>query len=461
MRVGLIVPPYVEEVGGGFTFIDMILKTIKSREFQVDIVILTYDSLNEALLESASKLRAGAAARTVERERLAAEKNRLSLQAQRALAEAMSSAAAHSVTILKSQSPPGVIERLKQRFAAPVEGPKPVSFMTGATPPNSVRLPAEVVVPETREEVTSSIDEVLNARIEQLDIDLVWFLAPYKVVRVDIPYMITVWDLAHRILPFFPEVSIHGWTWAEREEYYREMLPRASFILVGTQQGAMEVSRCYDVPHDRIRIVPLPAPSFAESHGKRDLPTARPYLYYPANFWPHKNHVRAMEALRIIRDDYGLDLDLVFTGSDQGNQNFMKEACPPSCRDNIHFLGFIDRDFVGDLYRGAEALLYLSFFGPDNLPPLEAFACGCPVIVSDHPGHREQLDDAALFVDPLDPRAIADGVCALMRDPALRSRLLERGREIATTRTVDAYADALDKIWIEFDLYRQCWADGT
>ena len=109
------------------------------------------------------------------------------------------------------------------------------------------------------------------------------------------------------------------------------------------------------------------------------------------------------------------------------------------------------------LYRGAFALAYVTFFGPENLPTLEAFALGCPVVASDVAGAREQLGDAALLVDPKDPSSIATAIKALYDDANLRQTLIEKGRVRAESRQqkhfVRGVFDALD----EFEPVRRCW----
>lgn len=296
----------------------------------------------------------------------------------------------------------------------------------------------------------------LNYHLDMLKIDLIWVTIVLSNLDLRIPYVTTVWDLAHRYFPFFPEVSTEGWLWHEREAYYKAMLPRASFILTGSRQGAREIETCYGIPAERIRTIPMPAPRMSASRARIPDVIKRPYLFYPAQFWAHKNHVRAIKALAVLRRDF--DLDLVLVGADHGNEAYVR-ACVAAegLTDRVHFLGFVERDIVDALYRGAEALIYLSFFGPDNIPPLEAIECGCPVVVSDHPGHREQLEDAAVFVDPLDECAIAKAVADLLADRSAKARLSAAGRALIETRRPEDYVAAVSRIFNEFARYQACW----
>ena len=76
----------------------------------------------------------------------------------------------------------------------------------------------------------------------------------------------------------------------------------------------------------------------------------------------------------------------------------------------IKILGFVKREELIALYENAMALVYATYFGPENLPPLEAFALGCPVIASSVPGSEEQIGDCALLFDPSDHSKLAEHI---------------------------------------------------
>lgn len=121
------------------------------------------------------------------------------------------------------------------------------------------------------------------------------------------------------------------------------------------------------------------------------------------------------------------------------------------------FLGFVTREDLTALYQGAFALAYPSLFGPDNLPPLEAFALGCPVIASNYDGAQEQLENAALYVDALAPDSIAAAVRQLLVNPALRQQMIELGHIRARKWTATDYVQEIFSILDEFEAVRRCW----
>ena len=147
------------------------------------------------------------------------------------------------------------------------------------------------------------------------------------------------------------------------------------------------------------------------------------YLFYPAQFWSHKNHVNLLLALELLQSSLRRPLSVVFVGPDHGNLAHVKATVDRlGLADRVQFLGFVPREDLIDLYRQAFALSYVTFFGPENLPPLEAFALGCPVIASEVSGAREQLQDAVLFVDPTSPEQIAEAVVRLASEEGLQRK---------------------------------------
>jgi glycosyltransferase involved in cell wall biosynthesis len=302
------------------------------------------------------------------------------------------------------------------------------------------------------------LDEVARAT----GVQFLWF-AGVDAQQTDLPYVATVWDLQHRLQPWFPEVSAGG-VWAWREGFHGAFLRRAAAVITGTEAGRSEVERFYQVPADRILVLPHPTPGFALDAVPGDdgvlsrygIPPG--YLFYPAQFWSHKNHVNLLIAVRNLRDEHGLSLPVVFVGSDKSNGAHVRRVVGElGLASQVHFLGFVPQADLASLYTRAFALTYVSFFGPENLPPLEAFALGCPVIASDVSGAREQLGDAALRVEPADPAQIAEAVRSLHDTPNLRAELIRRGRERAARWTGRDFVRGVLAYLDRFDAVRRCW----
>jgi glycosyltransferase involved in cell wall biosynthesis len=102
-------------------------------------------------------------------------------------------------------------------------------------------------------------------------------------------------------------------------------------------------------------------------------------------------------------------------------------------------------------------MIFGSLLGPDNLPPLEAMAHGCPVVCASYKGAREQLQDAALYFEGLDADEAATQVGRLA-DAELRSELVGRGRALARSRNVDEYIERVMETLDGFERVRRLWA---
>jgi glycosyltransferase involved in cell wall biosynthesis len=328
---------------------------------------------------------------------------------------------------------------------------------------------AQRIRPRGRLRLQTWYDKTVLNILKSASLDIIWNLAQgdFSIQPiVQFPFIVNVWDLAHRIHPYFPETSIEGWTWGSRENFYANLLPRASFITTGTEAGKAEIQHFYRVAPERIKVVPLPTPQFALQSftslnnsvlRKYDLPAS--YLFYPAQFWPHKNHVNLFLALKLLQDREGLCLPLVLSGSDKQNGQYLRSmAADLGLTEQVKFLGFIPQTDLVDLYRHALALVFPTFFGPDNLPPLEAFSLGCPVIASKLSGAQEQLAEAALLVNPQSPEDIASAIHTLWQNEKLRQTLIARGLERAKRWTCKDYVREIFGILDEFSLIRRCWA---
>lgn len=308
----------------------------------------------------------------------------------------------------------------------------------------------------------------LNKSVLDNNVDILWFVSPFY-ESVETPFIVTVWDLQHRLQPYFPEISLSGWTWQQREDFYQESLPRASFIITGSEVGKMEIMKFYNIAEKLIIKVKLPTPNYVfedNIKGKKiDVFSTfniknKKYLFYPAQFWPHKNHVALIKALKELNEIENINFDLVFTGTDKGNQKYIKELCHQLKIDKIvHFLGFVSINELKALYKSAFALIFPSFFGPDNLPPLEAMALGCPVVCSNSQGMEEELDDAALFFDPKNHKEITNQVVKLYNNEKLKHTLIDKGKKRALSWTSEDYVEKLVSVCEDFKPIRETWSN--
>ena len=278
----------------------------------------------------------------------------------------------------------------------------------------------------------------------------------------NIPFAMVHWDLQHRNNPYFPEVSDSG-EWESREKFNRQALQKAAILFTGTQTGKEEIIRYYNVPHARIYVSPMPVPSFVKGKALYAAAVAEqvpdePFLFYPAQFWPHKNHANVLYALAILKEE-GIKPKMIFVGSDKGNKAYLTSLCQDlGLSEQVKFLGFVTRERLVGLYLKARALVFATLCGPDNLPPLEAFALGCPVLASEVPGAKDQLGSAAELFDALDPAAIASSIRKVLTDENFRQDLIRRGYQQLNGRDSESFMKVFFAALEEFQRVRRTWA---
>jgi glycosyltransferase involved in cell wall biosynthesis len=284
------------------------------------------------------------------------------------------------------------------------------------------------------------------AWFDRFGVELMLYLAPTRVsFEAGVPYVMAIHDVQHRLQPEFPEVSADG-EFETREYVFRNGAANATMILADSEEGREDLLRFYGehgLTPDRVKVLPhLPASYVPRQVDDDEIARVRRayglperFLFYPAQFWPHKNHARIVEALAKLRADLDLEIPLVLAGSHSGKIREQEHDRVRGLverlglRRQVLFLGYVpDADMAG-LYGGAVALVMPTFFGNTNLPILEAWRLGCPVLYSDIRGLRDQAGDAAVLVDPGSVDAIADGIRRLWTDEALRRDLTARGHE--------------------------------
>lgn len=313
------------------------------------------------------------------------------------------------------------------------------------------------------QELLLAEEEALEGQIARAGIDLMLFLEPGEVFGGRLPYISYVWDIAHRIQPFFPEVNNRK-EWERVERVKGKAMERAFRVICGTETGRQQVVSSYALPVGRVAVNPFPVAKYPDlavpdtlsalaaraGLGKGD---PAPFFFYPANFWPHKNHVVLLEALSLLTRR-GVKSRVVFSGADKGNLAYLHtEAARLGVESAVGWAGFVSRSELSWLYAHATAMVFPTLIGPDNLPPLEAMAHGCAVVASDIEGAREQLGDAALYFPPFSASALADLLGEILSTPEKTAAVRERASRWIAARTPAMHAERLREICREFQPY--------
>lgn len=235
-----------------------------------------------------------------------------------------------------------------------------------------------------------------------------------------------VHDLMHRYEGKFQEIKK---TYESREIVFKSIARLSDTILVDSELGKQQFIDSYDnrIHLPQIEILPFVVPRHIRMMKEEFIETPQKYIFYPAQFWEHKNHINLIRAIKIVKEKYP-DICLVLVGSEKNAlRKIKKEISESKLDDNVLILGFVSDEQITYLYRHAVALVMPSYFGPTNIPPLEAMALGCPALVSNKYAMSEQVGDAGLLFNPDLPREIADCIIKVWDNEKLRSELKEKG----------------------------------
>jgi len=274
------------------------------------------------------------------------------------------------------------------------------------------------------------------------------------------PYVVTIHDMANL---FFEDQS--GMRLRLRRFRFRRGLVRANRVIAVSEATRRDVQNLMGVLPERIRrVYNAPDPEFARGSGPSSEEKQRileryqinyPFLLYAGNIRRHKNVPRLVEAFAVVREQLAAhpvyhDLRLVIIGDTISQYPEVRQAVIKSKMEHhVRFLGFVPFDTLRCFYESAAAFVFPSRYEGFGLPPLEALACGTPVVTSNTSSLPEVVGDAAVLVKPENVFDIARGIREVLLDDVLRAELIRRGREQAARFSWENTARQVLEIYLE------------
>lgn len=262
---------------------------------------------------------------------------------------------------------------------------------------------------------------------------------------------VVVHDLSFRVHPeFYPALIawymryLVGWS-----------MRRADLVITVSEFSRQELIRCYGLPAEKIAIVPNGVaeryhPVAQEDRVQWDRQIVAsygvkpPYIFALGNIHPRKNLARLLRAYVRLGEMMPDRPRMVWGGLKRWDSHELVEQAR---RVGVLMTGFIALEDLPSFYRQAEMLVYPSLYEGFGLPPVEALACGTPVVTSNTTGLPEAIGNAALTVDPTSVPAITDAMQQILTDAALRQDLRARGltqvRQFTWTATANRLMAAL------------------
>ena len=266
-----------------------------------------------------------------------------------------------------------------------------------------------------------------------------------------VPFISFIGDVMYKYFPTLDEYTLK--TRLLRDLTIRRLIAKSVFTVVDSEQSKEDLVRFFKVDPDKVIPIPLCAPPHIykyrnmsedetnESLVKYDLPSE--FVLYPAQFWEHKNHLRLIEALYLLRNEKNETIPAVLVGSKSWNNypDVMNLITKYAMTDQVRCLGYVDDREIVALYKKARALVYPSFADYTNIPVLEAMVLGVPVVCSNSFSMTDQVGKAGVFFDPTNIEDIAEKIYQVWTDNDLTTQLIHEASRLVPELSVEKFGE--------------------
>jgi glycosyltransferase involved in cell wall biosynthesis len=238
----------------------------------------------------------------------------------------------------------------------------------------------------------------------------------------------------------------------------RQATRQARLLITDSEYSKQDLITHFQVPAEKVEVI-LPAaehrdcppespgltPDIASQYG-----ITKPYIFYVGKHHPYKNIKTLIRAFNVHSKVYE-QYQLVIAGKkERRREDLYQEAHSLRAGSSIVFTDFVPEDELFELYRHARLFVFPSLYEGFGLPPLEAMACGVPVITSNAASLPEVVGDAAIQVEPLDVQGMADAMQAILTNDDLWKNLHLKGLQRAKHFSWDTAAQQLVAIYERF-----------
>lgn len=241
--------------------------------------------------------------------------------------------------------------------------------------------------------------------------------------------VVTIYDL----IMLFPEFCVPLYPREELKRY----IDRADSIIAISEHTKRDIINFFGVPEEKVRVILLAADDrfrcIADNEAIQKVlerfGIEGEYILYTGPMELRKNVPTLVRAFAILKAEKRIPHRLVLSGNKGGGlyDEITEIIRTLGLEKDVIFTGYVSDEDLPYLYNGASVFAFPSFYEGFGLPPLEAMACGCPVVTSNTSSLPEVVGDAGLMVDPDRPEELAEAMGRILEDSGLRSELRERG----------------------------------
>ncbi len=271
-----------------------------------------------------------------------------------------------------------------------------------------------------------------------------------------LPSVLTFFDLQHE---YYPEYFSRDELLKRRDNYRRSALAATRIIAI-SQYSKKSLMEFYGIPEEKIDVIYLgSSPVFKQATDEMRMAEVRdkyfftkPFLYYPAATWPHKNHKNLFLALKAITEKGTFDGELVLTGvATDDYETVLAEISRLGLSESVRILGHVSYEDIPYIYALARVMVFPSLFEGFGIPLVESMTAGCPIACSNAASIPEVVGNAAAMFDPNDFKEMEKVIKKVWESESLRSELKGKGIERAglfnwhdtAQQTLDVYQRAV------------------
>lgn len=278
------------------------------------------------------------------------------------------------------------------------------------------------------------IDAIERAMFSDIEIFVCPAVYTYPHYYLGVPFIFTLHDMQERYYPenFSLEERFGRWL------VNRAMAKSAAGILCESQWVADDIEKFLKIKKSKIHVIPSPPAGAYKSfeykldvadHTKLRLSLPNSYIFYPAQYWPHKNHIKLLKAFALLGDEYE-NVRLVLSGSKNNSYDLvLKTIVELGLVSKVIHLGYVDSADLPYIYKMSEFLVMPTLFESVSIPVYEAFCLGVPVCCSNAVALPEQVGDAGLLFNANSVEDIYVKIKMYLDNPELRHEMGMRGFE--------------------------------
>ena len=226
--------------------------------------------------------------------------------------------------------------------------------------------------------------------------------------------IVSVHDLMHIYERRFKE-SGSFLTYLYRQKIYKNISNNFTGIFVDSNIGSSQFVESYNCDINKLFVLEFCCPEYIRDYNiESSLEKFGNFFSYPASFWPHKNHKNLIIAFAEISNKYS-SINLVLSGKFKNEyNNLIKLIDSYQLNERVFFTGYVPDNELYNYYNKSKGLIMPSFYGPTNIPPIEAVFSDCPVMCSGVYGMKDQMENYAIYFNPLDVNSISKSMSIVL-----------------------------------------------